>query len=114
MPGDPRKLLHDVASAAGAIAQFSRDRSLAEYEADAMLRSACERQFEIIGEALTRLRDRHPDAFAKIPEGHAIIAFRNRIIHGYDTVDSAIVWDLIETKLSGLAEAAQQLLEDKR
>jgi hypothetical protein len=40
-----------------------------------LVRLACERQFEIIGEALTRLRDRHPDAFAKIPEGHAIIAF---------------------------------------
>lgn len=78
-----------------------------------MLRSACERQFEIIGEAMTRLRDRHADVFQKLGEGPSIIAFRNRLIHGYDTVDSEIVWDVIETKLPRLVQVAQALLRDK-
>ena len=36
------------------------------------------RQFEIIGEAMTRLRDQHPDVFDQIEEGPVVIAFRNR------------------------------------
>ena len=63
MRSDPRKLLYDLVTACGAIAEFCRDRSLQHYRTDLMLRSACERQFEIIGEAMTRLRDRHGDVF---------------------------------------------------
>lgn len=75
-----------------------------------MLRSACERQFEIIGEAMTRLRDRHPEVFGQIRDAPTIIAFRNRLIHGYDTVDSEIVWDVIQDKLPSLEQAAGRLL----
>ncbi len=111
MASDPKKLLYDVASACAAIGDFCRDRSADDYEADAMLQSACERQFEIIGEAMMRLRDRHPEVFGQVGEGRAIIAFRNRLIHGYDTVDSEIVWDVIQTKLPALRRAARNLLE---
>lgn len=50
MEHDPRAWLWDVRQAADRIAQFVEHRSLAEYLADTMLRSAVERQFEIIGE----------------------------------------------------------------
>lgn len=111
MPSDPRKLLYDIATACAALREFSQGRSLQDYEADRMLRSACERQFEIIGEAMTRLRDLHADVFAQVAEGPAIIAFRNRLIHGYDTVDSEIVWDVIQTKLPDLERVVRSLLE---
>jgi uncharacterized protein with HEPN domain len=113
MRSDPRKLLYDVVTASGAIREFCQGRSLRDYEADRMLRSACERQFEIIGEAMTRLRDRHPEVFAQVVDGQAIIAFRNRLIHGYDTVDSEIVWDVIQGKLAALERTAGKLLEAK-
>jgi uncharacterized protein with HEPN domain len=77
-----------------------------DYDADLMLRSACERQFEIIGEAMTRLRDRHPEVCERVTEGHAISALRNRLIHAYDTVDSEIVWDVIHGKLPNLKRIA--------
>lgn len=110
MPRDPRKLLYDVATACAAIATFCAGRSLDDYEADLMLRSACERQFEIIGEAMTRLRDQHRDVFDRIDRAADIIAFRNRLIHGYDTVDSEIVWDVIQTKLPELAALVRDQL----
>ena len=52
MQHDPRSWLWDVRRAAESIAAFVHGRDFADYEADLMLRSAVERQFEIAGEAL--------------------------------------------------------------
>lgn len=114
MPSDPKKLLYDVVTSSAAIREFCQGRSLRDYEADRMLQSACERQFEIIGEAMTRLRDRHAEIFAQVFDGQAIIAFRNRLIHGYDSVDFEIVWDVIQAKLPALERTAKKLLEAKQ
>lgn len=46
------KYLYDVQSAAAALAGFVTGCDWAEYQRNAMLRAAVERQFEIIGEAL--------------------------------------------------------------
>ena len=112
MRPDPRPLLFDIVSAAESIAEFCRDRTQEDYENTQMLRSACERQFEITGEAMARLRKLHPGVFDRIDRGHDIIAFRNRLIHGYDAVDSAIVWDVIQSRLPSLAQTARELLDE--
>ena len=55
MNHDPRAYLWDAKKSAEAIAEFVRGRTFDDYAADLLLRSAVERQFEIIGEALRRL-----------------------------------------------------------
>ena len=112
MRSDARKLLYDMAAAAAAIREFCARRTPTDYETDLMLRSACERQFEIIGEAMSRLRDRHRDVFDRIESGPAIIAFRNRLIHGYDTVDTRIVWEVIQDKLLPLERVSERLMAE--
>ena len=67
MPRDPRAYLWDAVEAARAIGEFSSGRTLQEYEADRMLRSAVERQFEIVGEALGQFAKAAPDLAAQIP-----------------------------------------------
>jgi uncharacterized protein with HEPN domain len=52
---EAKKYLSDIAKSAGLIESFTDRKDLADYESDAMLRSAVERQFEIIGEALVHL-----------------------------------------------------------
>ena len=47
-----RKRLLDARSACEAIESFTADKEFTEYEQDLMLRSAVERQLEIVGEAL--------------------------------------------------------------
>jgi uncharacterized protein with HEPN domain len=82
----------------------------AAYRLDAKCRAAVERKFEIIGEACMRLRDRFPEAYSEIASGPQIVGFRNRLIHGYDNVDDAIVWDIVIRKLPELALQVEALM----
>jgi uncharacterized protein with HEPN domain len=79
------------------IAQFTAGRDFDAYLADIMLRSAVERQFEIIGEALTQLAKLDPATAAQISEYRGIIGFRNILVHGYANVNHRLVWAKIET-----------------
>ena len=54
MQPEAKKYLYDIKEAADMAAAFAADKSFQDYEADAMMRSAIERQFEIIGEALSQ------------------------------------------------------------
>jgi uncharacterized protein with HEPN domain len=110
MPPDPRKYLWDALHAAELISEFTRDQSFADYQAQAMVRSAVERQFEIIGEALNHLAKTTPDTASQIPELPRIVAFRNILIHGYTTVDDALVWQVVTDKLPDLQQTLDRLL----
>ena len=89
---DPRAYLYDISEACALIVEFTSGRSLADYRRDAMARSAVERQFEIIGEALNRLGQNDPGLAGGITDAPRIVAFRNRLIHGYATVSDEVVW----------------------
>ena len=54
MRRDPRGFLWDARAATDAIVAFTRGRSFDDYAGDLMFRSAAERQFEIIGEAVNQ------------------------------------------------------------
>jgi uncharacterized protein with HEPN domain len=54
MPPKVAKYLYDVQEACRLLTQFTSGKSLKDYLSDAMLRSAVERQFEIIGEAVNQ------------------------------------------------------------
>ncbi len=100
------KLLTDVRQAGEAILQFAADITPDQYESDVLLRSLVERQREIIGEALRRLERTDPQVFAKIRHARRIIDFRNVIAHGYDSLDSAVVSQVVRLHLRNLLEDA--------
>jgi len=52
MQRDPRAYLWDARESAAAILEFVASKTFEDYASDRLLRSAVERQFEIIGEAL--------------------------------------------------------------
>lgn len=111
MRPDPRKYLWDALHAADLIQDFARSQSFADYQSDAKLRSAVERQFEVIGEALNQLSKVDPAAASQVPELGRIVAFRNILIHGYAIVDDALVWQVVVDKLPGLRQAITALLD---
>jgi len=112
MHADARKLLWDAQVASERVVRFTMGKSFAEYSADDYLRSAVERQFEIIGEALNQLKRSDPQTAASVAELPRIVAFRNILIHGYANVDNRLVWGVIETHLASLRAALAQLLLD--
>lgn len=87
-------------------------RSWEDYEADALLRSAVERQFEIIGEALKQLRQVDENLASQVPDLRRIIAFRNLLIHGYAAVDDRLVWEVATDRVAELIVALDRLLGD--
>jgi uncharacterized protein with HEPN domain len=96
--------------AAKLIREFTRDITFTEYESSMMLRSAVERQFEIIGEALSQALYHFPKLEEEITAGRQIVAFRSRLIHAYASVDPAVVWGVIEEDLPVLRNEVEELL----
>lgn len=111
-PPEIRKYLFDMAEACELIESFVAGKSFDDYAADALLRSGVERQFEILGEALSRLLQIAPELSNRISDTRRIISFRNRLIHGYASVADEIVWGVIEANLEKLKDEVKLLLEE--
>lgn len=109
LPDSP-KLLEDIRASAAFILDKTRGKAEAEYLADDLLRPAVERHFEIIGEALGRLRRSDPQTLARVPDHLQIIAFRNVLVHGYDVIDHRRVWDAIRNSLPTFLNTVTDLL----
>ncbi|CAN5736155.1 DUF86 domain-containing protein [soil metagenome] len=109
MTNATKKRRLDATAACEAIEEFVRGKDFTEYERDRLLRSAVERQFEILGEALNKAAAADASIAEQIPELHRMVGLRNRLIHGYDTVDDEILWDAIQTKLIPLKSQLKTL-----
>lgn len=106
-----KKRFLDAMDACRAIQSFVGDRTFAEYEQNQMLRSAVVRQFEIIGEALNQAEIENPKLSTLIPSLRRIVGMRNRIIHGYDSVDDELLWQTIQGHVPPLAQRLAELME---
>jgi uncharacterized protein with HEPN domain len=112
MHGDAAKLIWDSQQALQRIKRFVARKDFAAYQSDELLRSAVERQFEILGEALNQLSRLDPNMAEKIPELPRIVAFRNILIHGYASVDDRLVWGVVESQLEPLLDVIAALLSE--
>ena len=112
MQHDPRAFLWDVRESALAIQSFVADLNSSTYASNSMAQAACERKFEIIGEALNQLSKVDPVLASKISDLPQIIAFRNQLIHGYAKIKARTVWTVIEDSLPPLLKCVIELLDD--
>lgn len=104
--------LWDARRAAGLILEFVDERDWDGYREQAILRSAVERQFQIIGEALNRLSKVDPETAGRVPDLPRIVAFRNVLVHGYAQIDDALVWEVATTRVPLMAQLLDDLLSD--
>ena len=76
-----------------------------------VVQDAVIRRLEILGEIASRLPETLKDRFPSV-DWRAITAMRNRLIHGYFTVDLSIVWNTVQTDMPILEQQARAMLSD--
>jgi uncharacterized protein with HEPN domain len=113
MKDETLKHLFDIKEAASAILSFVKNKTFDDYNRDELLRSGVERKFEIIGEALGRIKRTDPAVINKIGEYRSVVSFRNILAHGYDSIDHRIVWQIIQDDLVKLFEDVKKLMGKK-
>ena len=99
--------MHDHAREA---VEMVRHRSRTDLDTDRMLNLALVRLMEIVGEAAVRMPETFRFRYLQIP-WRDVADLRNRLIHGYDTVDFDILWTIIQEDLPPLIEQLETILE---
>ncbi|MCW5935412.1 MAG: DUF86 domain-containing protein [Fimbriimonadia bacterium] len=116
--------LVDVIEAASAISRMLKDVSFEEFNSNEVLCSAVLYQLVIVGEACVAMSDTTRDSIEDVPFSK-VRGFRNRLVHGYFSIDDQIVWsiatqdvpllsDAVETALQKLFPETFQRLEQER
>ena len=111
--------VNDVAVALVDRGSFSRCEALtkhadgmdqAAFVADGLTYDASLRNLELVGEAATHVpsavRERNPEI-----SWRTIIGARNRLTHGYLSVDDDLIWDIIQNDVPKLLPALRDLLD---
>ncbi len=76
---------------------------------DEIRKRAFVRSLEIIGEAIKRLPVELRDQYPQTP-WRASAGMRDRLIHGYDSIDYEIVWEAVTVAVPLLAETINAML----
>jgi uncharacterized protein with HEPN domain len=77
-----------------------------DFLADRRTQSAVVMSLVIIGEAATKVMDRHPEFAERQPmiPWRSMRGMRNRIAHGYFDINLDVVWDTVKIALPELLE----------
>lgn len=113
MSKSPTEYVRHMLDEAEYLLEESQHISRLEFLHDETLQRAFVRSIEILGEAANQLpgsfRERYPNV-----EWRRITAMRNRLIHGYFSVDYEIVWDVVRTKVPPLRDALRRVLNEEQ
>ncbi len=108
-PKDNSAYLWDMLTAARAVETFVQGRSVADYLADLMLRSAVERQIEIIGEAARHVSATFQAAHTDIP-WRPIQAQRHVLAHDYGEIRHERIWRVATMNIPELIQQLEPLV----
>jgi uncharacterized protein with HEPN domain len=103
-------LLGDIQAAINNIAAFTKNMTFEMYQSDLRTKHAVERNFEIIGEAVSRIPEKFKTLHPQI-EWRILKDFRNFIIHEYFGINDEILWDTIQFRIPELSNSFSDLLK---
>ena len=93
------------------VMEFTDSKALADFESDFRTQYAVIRALEICGEAVKRIPDDVRKLEPDIP-WKAMAGMRDRLIHGYDNVNTSLVWTTV-TKTVPSVRASLQALKSR-
>ena len=100
--GDKARLQH-ILDAIEDIESYTVNADFEKFMENSMMRFACIKQMEIIGEASNHISDEVKSQFSTI-EWRQIIGMRNVFVHEYFGVDTKIVWEIIKGDIPDLKD----------
>ena len=112
MPLKADDYLQHILESADRIEQFIGATTFADYREDILLRSAVERDFINIGEAVNRIAGLDTAIADRITNRQRIVAFRNLLVHRYFCVDDLVVWNAVINHLPLLRDEVAVLLAE--
>jgi uncharacterized protein with HEPN domain len=112
-PPEDDVLLRDMLDHARKAVAASKGRARADLDRDEVLAAAFERFIEVIGEAANKISDATQLELASIP-WREIVGMRNRLVHGYASVDHDVVWDVATMDLPALVVQLEKALRTAR
>ena len=101
-PGDKARLQH-IIDAISEIEKYSENVEFSAFMNNSMMRFACIKQMEIIGEAGNHVSADIKDKFSDV-EWAQIVGMRNVFVHEYFGVDPYLVWEIIKDDLPMLKD----------
>lgn len=107
--GDKIRLQH-IIDAIFEIDNYLINKDFSDFIQNSMMRFACIKQMEIIGEASKHVTDEIKVKFSSI-EWSQIIGMRNVFVHEYFGVDSNLLWDIIKNDLPNLKEKVIEIIK---
>ena len=108
--GDQIRLKH-IVDAILEIEMYLTGIDFSLFMANSMMRFACIKQMEIIGEASNHISDELKENFTEI-EWNQIIGMRNVFVHEYFGIDSNLVWEIIRKDIPELKVKILQILNN--
>lgn len=112
MSRDARAYLFDILQSCDGIDLAVHGLDFASYESNRVVRMSVEREFIIIGEAISALSRLAPAVFDSITGARRIVDFRNQLTHEYPTVDDELVWAIIGHDVPALRWECQRLYDE--
>jgi uncharacterized protein with HEPN domain len=103
--------LEHILEAIKRINEYTNDMTELNFLQKKVIQDAVIRNIEIIGEAARNIEQYHPDFASKNFEvpWREIYLMRNRLSHGYFSVDLEVVWKTIEKELPELEQQIQKI-----
>ncbi|MHB0867590.1 MAG: HepT-like ribonuclease domain-containing protein [Thermoleophilia bacterium] len=111
MPRSTAAYLSDIIEACDAIHDVLAGVELAAYQETRAIRSAVEREFITIGEAISVLGRVAPEVVNGISHVRMIVGFRNVLTHDYAAVDDEAVLAVAQADVPVLRRECAVLLE---
>lgn len=112
MDNNIKTWLFDILSSINEIESYFVNQSMQfqNYQKDLRTKRAVERNIEIIGEGMNRILKENSEI--QISDSRKIVAVRNRIIHGYDSVSDEVIWGIVIKQLPILKAEVEKMLSE--